>query len=254
MGLLTRFRESSAIRCVQATLQQAKPLEEAVSAMRRLSEIGTARAVPILRDAVFKDNVALQIQAARALAAIYARHPDVQILEALNGAVLHERQATRAREAAIEALTEVVDVRHCGSLIEVLKSARTPIDVRSAAVRGLKKLHYPEVLERLVESATFGERLDPGRKIHAWAVHELVALDDREKLTKMFEIVHGRRPLRYRPLDPDNGQAQLISIMTRIDAKHSVKYLHEMVDDENPRIRAAAAKAVEQLRGKGFRA
>ena len=97
MGLLNRFRESSAIRCVQGTLQAAKPLEDGVAALRRLSAIGTRRAIPILRDALFKDNTALQIQSARALAAIHKRQPDIQILEALNGAVLHERQSAQAR-------------------------------------------------------------------------------------------------------------------------------------------------------------
>ena len=61
MGLLTRFRESSAMRCVQASIQQAKPLEDGVAAMRRLSDFGTERSVPILREAIFKDNTALQI-------------------------------------------------------------------------------------------------------------------------------------------------------------------------------------------------
>ena len=39
-----------------------------------------------------------------------------------------------------------------------------------------------------------------------------------------------------------------------LDPKHSVKFLHEMVDDENPRIRAAADAALERLRGQGIHA
>jgi len=251
MGLLNHFRESSAIRCVQASLQQGKPLEEGVAAVRRLSEIGTERAIPILRDALFKENTALQIQVARALAAIYARRPDVQILEALNGAVLHERQSAQARQAAIASLAEVIDVRHCGSLIEVLKSSRSPVKVRAAALSALKKLHYPEVLERLVESTAFGKRLDPRGETRQWAIRELTGLDDRDKLTKMFEIVHGRRKLRYRPPDPDSGQADLILLMARIDPKQSVRFLHQMVDDDNPRIRSATVAALEKLKDQG---
>jgi len=254
MGLLNHFRESSAIRSVQASLQEAKPLEDGVAAMRRLSEIGTQRAIPILRDALFKDNTALQIQAARALAAIHRRHADVAILEALNGAVLHERQSATARQAAIEALAEVVDVRHCGGLIEILKSGRSPVNCRAAALLGLKQLHYPDILERLVESACFSKRLDPRGEIRAWAIRELVALDDHDKLTKMHEIVHGRRPLRYRPLNPDTGQAQLVFLMARIDPKGSVKFFHQMVDDENPKVRSAAATALKQLRDRGIQA
>jgi len=254
MGLLTRFRESSAIRCIRGSLQQAKPLEEGVAAMRRLGEFGTQRAIPILRDALFKDNVALQIQAARALAAIYARYPDVHVLEALNSAVLHERQAPQARQAAIESLTDIIDVRHCGSLIEVLKSNRSPTTLRAAALRGLKQLRYPEVLERLVESTQFGKRLDPKGETRQWAVRELIGLDDHDKLAKLFEIVHGRRKLRYRPLNPETGQADIIALMTRIDPKQSVKYLHQLVDDDNPRIRSAAANALNQLREQGVHA
>lgn len=254
MGLLTRFRESSAMRCVQASIQQAKPLEDGVAAMRRLSDLGTERAVPILREALFKDNTALQIQAARALAAIYRRHPDVHILEALNGAVLHERQSPQARQAAVESLTECVDRRHCGSLIEVLKSTRAPLPVRATALAGLKKLGYPEILERLVESVGFGKRLDPKGEIRRWAINELSTLDDRDKLVKMFEIIHGRHPLRYRPLNPESGQADLVFLMARIDPKYSVKYLHELVDDGNPKVRAAAATAIHQLRERGVHA
>jgi len=254
MGLLNRFRESSAIRSVEASLQESRPLEDGVGAMQRLREIGTERAIPILREALFKDNAALQIQAARALAAIYHRHPDRQVLEALNGAVLHERQSPQAREAAIGALTEVVDVRHCGALLEVLKSHRTPTDVRTAAVRGLQKLRYPEILERLVESLNFGEQLDPRGEIRQWAVRELAHLDDRDKLTRMYEIIHGRHPLRCRPLNPDSGQAELIFVMVRVDPKGSVRFLHQMVDDDNPTVRSAATTALSQLRDRGFQA
>lgn len=252
MGVLSHFRESSAIRSIQASLHESKPLEEGVSAMRRLREVGTQRAVPILRDALFRDNPALQVQAAQALAAIYKRQPNVHILEALNGAVLHERQSDKARQAAIEALVEIIDVRHCGSLVETLKSHRSPVPVRAAALRGLKKLHYPEVLERLVESTAFGKDLDPHGAIRRWAVNELGLLDDREKLTRMHEIIHGRRPLRYRPLNPDGGQAGLVAIMVHIAPKQSLRFLHQLVDDDNPAIRAAAAAALQQLHDRGI--
>jgi len=254
MGLLTRFRESSAIRLIEASLHQTKPPEQAVSAMRNLCECGSERAVPILRDALFQDNVALQIQAARALAAIHKRCPDVHILEALNGAVLHERQTAQARQAAIESLTEVIDYRHAGSLVEVLKSNRSPVNVRASALRGLKRLHYPEIAERLVESATFAKRLDPQGEIRKWATRELIALDDRDKLTKMFEIIHGRRLLRYRPLNPDTGPADLIALMVQIDPKLSVKFLHELVEDDNPTVHTAADEALAQLRERGIHA
>ncbi|MFW6108601.1 MAG: HEAT repeat domain-containing protein [bacterium] len=252
MGLLDHFRESSAIRSVEASLQQDKPLEEGVAAVRRLREIGTDRAVPILREALFQDNPALQVQAAHALAAIHERQPDVHILEALNGAVLHERQAHKARRAAIEALAKVVDLRHCGSLLEVLKSRRSPVAVRAAALQGLKKLHYPELLERLVECTTFAKDLGDQGATRRWAINELATLDDREKLTKMHEIIHGRRALRYRPLNPDGGQADLIFIMVHIAPKESLRFLHQMVDDDNPAIRSAAATALKQLHDRGI--
>ena len=248
MGLLTRFRESSAIRSIQASLHQAKPLEDGVAAMRRLCDCGTERAIPILRDALFQDSVGLQIQAARALAAIYRRCPDVHILEALNGAVLHERQAAQARQAAIESLTEIIDYRHSGSLVEVLKSSRSPINVRASALRCLKRLHYPEITERLVESATFPTQLDPRGETREWAVRELVGLDDRDKLTKMYEIIHGRHPLRYRPLNPETGPADVIAMMVRIDPKGSLRFLNDLADDDNPAIHAPAAKALQAIR------
>jgi len=251
MGMLDRFRESRAARCIEAALGQEKPPEEAVFAARQLREIGAERCVPILCNALLHGPVPLQIEAALALAAIHQRFPDKRILEALHGALLHERKAEQVRQAAIEGLVELIDVRHAGSLLEVLKSNRSPMAVRSAALRGLKKLGYSEVVERLVESFLFGKRLDPAGEIRKWAVRELIAVDDPDKLTKIFEIAHGRRKLRYRAVSPEaGGPAALVLLMARVDPRASVRLLNQMADDSNPAIRAAAAKALQSVKGR----
>jgi HEAT repeat protein len=252
MGLLSRFKERKATRCIQAAFQKQRPPEEAVAAARRLRECATERSIPILCEALEKGLVPLQIEAAHALAELQKRSPNRRILGALNSAVLHERKPQQARQAAIESLVEVVDVRRAGSLIEVLKSNRSPMPVRAAALRGLKQLGYPEVLERLVESYLFGKRLDPNGEIRKWAVRELIALDDNEKLTKIFEIVHGRHKLRYRPISAEEGgAARLVHLMAQINPKHAMRFLNQMVDDTNPGIRQAAAKALKEIKTKG---
>ena len=249
MGFLSRFKESKATRCVQVALKQKKPSAEALAAARGLSEFGGERCIPVLCDALAKGGAPLQVEAARALAGVHARCPDKSILGALNSAILHERKQAEARQAAIESLVQLVDVRHAGSLIEVLKSNRSPMPVRSAALKGLKKLGYPEFLERLVESVLFGKPLDPRGEIRKWATNELIALDDSEKLSKIHEIAHGRRKLRYRAIsDAAGGPAVLVHLMARIDPRLSVRYLHQMADDENPAIRAAAARALQDIK------
>ena len=252
MGLLARFKESAAIRCVEAALRQAKPADNGVEAARRLGDVGSDRCIPILKQALFQDNLRLQIQAARAFAAIYKRHPDPHILEILNVAILNERQSAQARQAIVESLAEITDIRRSGGLVEVLKSARTPATVRSAALGALKSLNYPEILERLVESAIFGKILDPRGEIRTWATSQLIALDDRDKLHRIFEIIHGRRRLRYRTVSPETGgPASLVDLLPRIDPRGAVPLLEEMVDDDNPAIHDAAKQALAKLRAKG---
>jgi len=234
-------------------MTQGRLSEECIAAARRLGELGAERCIPVLSAALAKGSAALQIQAARALGAIYKRHADVHILEALNAAVLHERQSAQARQAAVESLAQIIDVRHAGSLIEVLKSSRSPMPVRAAALRCLKRLGYAEVLERLVESSLFAKRLDPRGEIGKWAIHELIALDDRDKLTKIHEIAHGRRRLRYRTMsDEAGGPAALVFLMAQIDPKGAQRFLNRMVDDENPAIRSAAAQALRNIRGENI--
>ena len=249
MGLLSWVKESKASRCIHAVLQSQKGAGEGVAAARGLKEFGSERCVPILCEALARGELPLRVEAAHALAAIYARHPDKQVLGALNGAILHERQPRQARQAAVEGLVGIVDVRHAGSLLELLKSQRTPVPLRAAALRGLKKLGYHEVLERLVESVLFGKRQDPKGEIRKWAVNELIALDDRDKLTKIHEIAHGRRKLRYRAFsDETGGPAQLVLLMAQIDPKAAMRLLSAMADDPNPAIRNAALRALDNIK------
>ncbi|MFP4058551.1 MAG: HEAT repeat domain-containing protein [Candidatus Brocadiia bacterium] len=251
MGLLARFKESGAIRNVAAALGASGGVEQGVAAAQRLGELGGERAIPILREALFSGRVPLQVQAAKALAAVHQRRPDQQILKALNGAALAERQDPRVRQAAIEALCSAVDLRHAGSLVEVLKSPDSPLPVRQTAFRCLKRLRYPELLERLVENLLLGERLDPRGAVRKWAIGELGALDDHDKLTKLFEIAHGRRRLRHRALSPEAGDpATLVLLMARLDPRGSVRFLHQMVDDDNPGIRSAAAQALRDIKAR----
>ncbi len=190
----------------------------------------------------------LRQEAAHALGAIHKRSPDKRILAALNAAILHESQPPEVRAAAIEALAEVVDARKAGSLVQLLASHRTPIPVRAAAIAALKKLRYAEVLERLVESVLFGERLDPGGRIRKWATHELRLLDDHEKLAKLYQIAHGLRRLRYRAVnDEAGGVGAIVRLMAEVDPKGARRFLNQMTDDLNPGIRAAAQQTLRSL-------
>ena len=249
MGLLDRFRESSATRCVQVALDAGKPSDESVAALHMLAEIGTERCVPVLCDVLVRNVLALQIPAARALTLIYKRQASQRILEALHSAALNERQPPQARQAAVESLGEVVDVHHARGLVEVLESSRSPVPVRSAALRCLKRLGYSEILERLVESAIFGPRLDPRAEIRRWAVHELIALEDREKLNKLHEIILGRRKLRYRAVSAEaGGPGTLIALLAEVDSHGALPYLEEMHDHDNPALREAATRTLGALK------
>jgi len=152
------------------------------------------------------------------------------------------------REAAVEALAEVVDVRKAGSLVQVLNSHKTPLRVRAAAIAALKKLRYAEVLERLVESVLFGKQLDPKGEIRRWAIHELRVLDDHEKLAKLYQIAHGLRRLRYRGItDEVGGVGTIVRLMAEVDPKGSRRFLNQMTDDLNPEIRAAAREVLASM-------
>lgn len=248
MGFLSRIKESKASRCIEAALADAGKTYEGIEAARRLHEVGSGRCVPVLCDALERGDERLRQEAARALGAIHKRAPDKRVLAALNAAVLHESQQAAVRRAAIETLAELVDARRAGSLVQVLSSHKTPIAVRAAALDGLKKLHYAEVLERLLESVLFGEALDPDGEIRKWATHELRLLDDHEKLAKIYQAVYGRRRLRYRAVsDEAGGVATLVRLMPEVDPKGARRFLSQMTDDENPQIRAAAQQALEAV-------
>jgi HEAT repeat protein len=188
----------------------------------------------------------------RALAAIRKRHPDAHVLEAVTAIILNEHQSAPVRKAAVECFADVVELRRAGCLLEVLRSARSPLPVRAAAFVGLKKLGYPELLERLVEAALFGQAEDPRGEIRRWALHELTSLDEHEKLTKVYEILHGRRKLYNRSFTTiPGGRVALIPILVHIDSKGCQRFLAMMSDDENPAVREAAAEALHALRAQG---
>ena len=248
MTILSRLKESKARRCIEAALSGAGDAYEGVQAARTLREVGSERCVGVLCEALERGEKRLRQEAAPALAAIHQRSPDKRILAALNAAILHASQPAEVREAAVEALAQVVDVRRAGSLVQVLTSHKTPLRVRAAAIAALKKLHYAEVLERLVESALFGERLDPKCEIRRWAIHELRTLDDHEKLAKLYQIAHGQRRLRYRGVsDESGGVGAIVRLMAEVDPRGSRRFLNQMTDDLNPEIRAAAREALASL-------
>ncbi len=250
-ALLGRWREGKVIGAIEAVLKGRGPVGPALDAARDLRGIGSKRAVPVLCEALDKGPEGLRLEAAATLAAIQKRCPDTRILEALSAAILTERQPLAAREAAIEALTEVVDVRRVGSLLEVIKKPATPAPVRSAAVRGLQRLGYPEVIERLVEDALLDKAQDPDGAVQRWVVEELKALGDKDKLSKLNEIVHSRRRLRYRPLRPGTTDpAAVVALMAEVDPEHAVRYLSQMVDDSTRVISAAAAGALREIRNR----
>ncbi len=248
MGLFSRLKESRARRCIEAALAGGAEGYEGVEAARTLRDVGSGRCVAVLCGALERGDRRLRQEAAHALAAIYKREPDKHILAALNAAILHESQPPEVRTAAIEALTDVVDARRAGSLVQVLTSHKTPIAVRAAALAALKKLRYAEILERLVESVLFGRKLDPSGQIRKWAVHELRLLDDHEKLAKLYQIAHGQRRLRYRAVtDEVGGVGTLVHLMAEVDPKGARRFLNQMVDDGNPEIRTAAQQAIQAI-------
>jgi hypothetical protein len=250
-ALLGRWREGKAIGAVEAGIRGRGVIAPALDGARRLREIGSKRSVPVLCEALDKGAEALRVEAAAALAAVHKRCPDTRVLGALNAAILTERQPDAVREAAIEALTGVVDVRHEGSLVDVLKKPTAPVRVRAAAIRGLLRHGYPEAVERLAENCLFDAAQDPKGAIRRWVIDELKALDDKEKLSKLHEIVHSRRRLRYRPLRPGSTDpAAVVALMAEVDPEHSVRYLSQMVDDSTKVISAAAAAALRGIREK----
>jgi len=252
MGLLARIQESMAMRRVKATLEGAKSAEHGSEAARRLADVGSERCVPVLCAALGKDNPVLQVEAVRALAAIRKRRPDAHVLEAVTAVILNERQRLEVRKAAVECFVEVIDLRRAGCLLEVLRSPRSPLPVRAAALQGLKQLGYPEILERLVEATLFGPKDDPRGEIRRWAVRELTSLGDPEKLSRIHEIIHGRRKLHYQSFAAvPGGPASLVPVMAQIDPKGSQRFLLMMADEGNPAVREAAAQALRVVRGQG---
>jgi len=252
MGLLARIRESAAMRGVKAALEGGMSVEQGSEAARRLATVGSDRCVSVLCAALGKDNPLLQAEAVRALTAIRKRRPDAHVLEAVTAAILNERMRPEVRKTAVECFADVVELRRAGCLVEVLRSARCPILVRAAAVAGLKKLGYGEVIERLVESALFGPEQDPRGEIRRWAVRELVALGNHETPSHIHEIMHGRRKLLNCSFTTmPGGRAVLIPLMVEVDPKGAQRFLHMMADDENPAVRQAAAQALHALRGPG---
>ncbi len=251
LGLLDRWRERKAIRALEGALHGRRPLEEGVKAAQDLQELGTAQSVHALCVALTHGPEALRVVAPAALAAVYKRRHDARILKALNEAVLSEKQAEPVREAAIDALADVVSVRHVGSLIELLKATRTPLRVRTAAVRALARLGYPEVVERLVENYLFRHEEDPHGVVKRWVVERLKELDDSEKLTKLHEIAHLRRKLRYRAVSFEAGHpALIVHLMAEVDPDHAPRFLGHMVDHSTAVISRAAAKALDDIRSK----
>jgi len=248
VGFITRLKESRARRCIEAALAGAVEGYEGIEAARTLREVGSERCVVVLSGALERGDKRLRQEAAHALGAIYKRAPNKHILAALNAAILHESQPPEVRTAAIEALAEVVDARRAGSLVQVLASHKTPIPVRAAALAALKKLRYAEVVERLVESVLFGQKLDPDGRIRKWATRELRLLDDHEKLAKIYQIAHGQRRLRYRAVTGEaGGVATLVHLMAEVDPKGARRFLNQMVDDGNPEIRTAARQAIQAI-------
>ncbi len=249
--LLNRWKEGKALRTVEAALQGGGAQDEAINAIQTLRDIGSKRSIPTLCLALTHGGEALRAVAPAALAGIHKRHNDNRILEAINTAVLSDRQADTVRVAAIEALGEAVDVRHAASLLEVLKSPRSPLAVRTAAAHTLHRLGYPDLLERLVENYLFERKDDPHGAVRQWVEGELKALDDREKLSKLNEIAHGRRRLRYHSLSSERGDpGDIVHLMAEVDPVQSVRYLSQMADHSTTVISAAAAKALRDIRGK----
>ncbi|MBM4037225.1 MAG: HEAT repeat domain-containing protein [Planctomycetes bacterium] len=248
-ALLGRWKESKAIGVIEAAIRAHGPIQPTLDAARGLAEIGSKRSVPALCAALDKGPEALRLEAAAALAAVQKRCPDTRILEALNAAILHERQHERVRVAAVEALGEVVDSRHVGGFLEALKRPSTPLPVRSAAFQALRRLGHAELIERLVENYLFGQARDPQGAVRRWVVAEIKALNDKETLSKLHEIALGRRKLRHHSFSFEAGDpAAVVQLMVEVDPAHAVRYLTHMVDHSTQVVSAAAAKALREIR------
>ncbi|HPD13309.1 MAG TPA: HEAT repeat domain-containing protein [Planctomycetota bacterium] len=247
--LLNRWREGKAAQTIEGALRGAKPPAEAIAAIRELGECGSRASVQVLCLAFTHGPEALRAEAPAALAAVHQREPDERILKALNEAVLSEQQSPAVRQAAIAALAQVVDARRAGGLVELLKSGRTPLPVRTAAVQALKQLHYAELVERLVENFLRSRQVDPRGVMHQWVVEQLKALDDREKLTKLNEIAHVRRKLRYYAVNLDTTDpAAIVHLMAEVDPGEAKRFLSQMADESTRVISAAAIEALQDIR------
>ena len=249
--LLGRFKEGKALSTLEAALQGRGAPETAIEALKTLQEIGSARSIPAMCLALTHGQEAVRAEVPAALAAVHQRHADNRILEALNAAVLSDRQSEKVRIAAVEALAEVIDARHVGSFLEVLRTPRSPLGVRAAAANALARLGYPELFERLTENYLFDRKSDPQDAIRQWVVRELKALDDPDKLRKLHEIAHGRRRLKYHSFSFERGDpGAIVNLMAQVDPEHAVRFLSHMVDHSTTIISAAAAEALREIKAK----
>ncbi len=250
-SLLNRWREGKAIRALESSIDGRGPLAAGVKAARDLQQLGSARCVHALCSALTHGPEALRAEAPAALAGVHKRRHDERVPKALSEAILSERQGEVVREAAIGALAEIVSVRHVGSFVELLKSMRTPVRVRTAAMRALGRVGYPEIVERLVESYFLKRTDDPHGANRRWVVEQLKQLRDKEKLTKLHEIAHARRRLRNYVINLESGDAaELVQVMAEVDADQAVRFLSHMVDESTSVISRAAAEALRDIRAK----
>mgnify|MGYP000053031546 CR=1 FL=1 len=252
LGALRKWwRERQALRAAQAALAAGSSLPQSLSAVRVLGECGGKRAIEPLCSAFSRGPEAVSIEALAALSKVYSRCPDARVLKLVNEAILSERQSPPVREAAIAALAEQVDARHAGSLLEVLKAQRTPLRVRQAAFHALWRLGYAELVECLAETYLRYRKTADGAALREWVVERLRALDDREKLTKLNEIVHGRRKLRHYAVNFESDDpAVLIHLMVDTDPYQAPRFLGHMADHATTVISRAAAEALSQVRVK----
>ncbi len=250
-GLLNWWREGKALRAAQAALAGGGSLPEALNAVRALGECGSQRAIEPLCNAFARGPEAVSTEALAALAKVYQRCPDARILKLVNEAVLSEHHSPAVREAAIAALAEEVDARRAGSLLQVLKAERTPLRLRDAAFQALWRLGYAELVECLAETYLRYRKADDGAALREWVLGQLRALDDREKLTKLNEIIHGRRKLRQYAVNFESDDpAVLIHLMVDTDPFQAPRFLSHMADHATSVISQAAAQALRDVRAK----
>ena len=248
-ALWNRLREGKLLRRVTEAAAGRGAAWEGLEAARLLRTCGTARSVPALCAALTQGPDALRTECAAALAAMYTRHPDEQVLRALNAAIASERQPENVRVAAVEQLAGIVDARHARQFVELLVKRNTPLVVCQAAFGALVRLGYPELLDRLVESYLFHSASDGDPATRQWAVGELKALGDKQKLTKIHEIVHGRRRLDHYAVNADRGDlTRLILLMAQVEPQQSVRFLSQMQDHSTRVISSAAAAVLRKLR------